>query len=495
MAETTFVGRHAELKLLDRLWASQKATLLILYGRRRVGKTRLLTHWLHSHSDSALYWMAEPTSALEQLRSFSQILVNFADPETPASPDFTYDSWEHALRQVALLAKERRIAVFIDEVNYIIDVNPDIVGTLQKAWDQWLSKANLMFALCGSQMSIMQKHLMEYDAPLYGRAAAQIKLPPLPFSGTKEFFPEYSPLDRVKVYSIWGGIPAYWERLTPQISVEENLQEQLLPSNTWMLDEPRLLLQDFVSDPYNYVGIMRAIADGKHSLNEISERIGLTGASTSMYLSILRDTGFVIRRVPVTQQGTDSRLGRYYVTDPYLRFYYRFLAAYQTKIALGKQRQMLTEIQSDLPYFIETNTWQELCHEWVLGAGDRGYLPFAVDLVGSEWKRSYSVDVAGIDSEKRHLVLGSCSWTEPAGVKKAVTSLLKRTSSVFDEDNKGEWQVYYLLFSPTPWKQADQQEAQEVLRETKSKSWHTAGVKLLSLDELDHDLNQWATLS
>ena len=134
--------------------------------------------------------MAEPTSALDQLRSFSQALVSFADPDTPASPDFTYDTWEHALRQVSLLAKEKRIAVLIDEVTYIMDVNPNIVGALQKAWDHWLSKSNLMLALCGSQMGLMQRHLLDYQAPLYGRATAQLKLLPLPFGATGRFFPK-----------------------------------------------------------------------------------------------------------------------------------------------------------------------------------------------------------------------------------------------------------------------------------------------------------------
>ena len=201
MAKTEFKGRHAELRLLDELWNSPNATLLILYGRRRVGKTRLLTHWMGRHAQQAIYWVAEPTSALDQLRSFSQTLFNYSQPDVPAPLEFSYATWEQALQQAAALAKEQRLALFIDEVTYLLDVMPSWPGVLQKMWDHHLSKTNLILALSGSQMGLMQ-NLLAYEAPLYGRAAAQIKLPPLPFDVTAEFFPNYSPAERVKYASV-----------------------------------------------------------------------------------------------------------------------------------------------------------------------------------------------------------------------------------------------------------------------------------------------------
>ena len=169
-----FVGRSRELEVLDSLWASNRATLLILYGRRRVGKTRLLTHWLGQRPDQGLYWVAEPASSLTQLRSFSQALMSFMDPEAEVPGDFSFSTWELALRQLANFAQNRRVAMFIDEVTYLIDVDAGFVGTLQKIWDRWLSDSNVMLVLSGSQMGLMKKHLLEYEAPLYGRATAHI---------------------------------------------------------------------------------------------------------------------------------------------------------------------------------------------------------------------------------------------------------------------------------------------------------------------------------
>lgn len=489
MALTEFKGRRAELRLLDSLWNSSKAALLILYGRRRVGKTRLLTHWLGGHPGQSLYWVAEPTAALDQLRSFSQAIYDFANPDNPAPLDFTYANWEQALQQVASLAKTKRLALFIDEVTYLIDVNPAIVGTLQKAWDHWLSKSNLMFGLSGSQMGLMQKQMLSYQAPLYGRATAQVKLPPLPFSVTEEFFPHYNAADRVAIYAIFGGIPAYWERLDTAAPLMENVRTQLLTPNTLMHEEPRLLLQDFINDAHNYVGIMRAIAQGSQTQNSISKHTGLSKGHVSKYLSVLRETGFVERQVPLTETA-ESRLGRYFVTDPYLRFYYRFLSAYQAQLAMGSQQQALRSIEQGLAEFIESSTWQELGREWLLRASAAGEIPCHVQDVGSIWKRTQEFPVVGINQMDQTLVLGNCLWRDtPAGIG-AVQELVMRTASAVPEE--GNWTVYYLGFASAGWTDEAKLLAEKVIRsEGGTRNWQAAGIKLVGLSEVEADLDRW----
>lgn len=485
-----FVGRGSELRLLDRLWESSKATLLILYGRRRVGKTRLLTHWLKRNEGAGLYWVAEPTSALDQLRSFSQAISNFADPEAPPPDDFSFSTWEYALRQVALLSQERRIALFIDEVTYLLDANPDFAGVLQKAWDHWLSDSNLILALSGSQMGLMQKQILSYQAPLYGRATAQLELPPLSFEMTNDYFPQYDPADRAALYATWGGVPAYWERLDPHLSVMENLSEQLLPANSLILDEPRLLLQDFINDPYNYVGILRAIAYGAQSLGDIVKRAGLEKGHVSKYLSILRDTGFVAREVPATEAFARSRRGRYVITDPYLRFFYRFLSADQSKLALGEQQQVLNSIDKSLPQFMENYTWREICQEWLLRASAREEVPVSIERVGSEWRRAYTIDVVGIDQTNRNLVLGACLWNMVPADADSIRELAKRTSAIVPKDES--WSVFYIGFAAGGWQDgADKKATAFVQAAANDRSWEAVGVRLLDLKDIDEDLQRW----
>lgn len=494
MTKTDFKGRSAELQLLDALWESPQAALLILYGRRRVGKTRLLTHWRERHSERALYWVAEPTSAFDQLRSFSQALYNFAYPDTPAPLDFTYSNWDQALQQVAAMAEEQRLALFIDEVTYLMDVDPAIAGTLQKAWDHWLSKSNLMLALAGSQMGLMQKKVLSYQAPLYGRSTAQIKLPPLPFAVTQQFFPHYTARDRVSIYAIWGGIPAYWERLDTTSSVMENVRVQLLTSNTLMQEEPRLLLQDFISDPHNYVGIMRAVAYGADTQNDISRHTGLSQGHISKYLSVLRETGFVERRVPVTETLKKSRRGRYFITDPYLRFYYRFLSTYQTQLALGAQQQALTYINTYLPEFIQTSTWQDLSRDWLLGASAHGEFPLMIEDVGASWTRKHMFDVVGISRTHKTLVLGNCYWNahEAPVDASVIQELASATTALVPK--QGKWKVYYLIFAAGGWTQdaAALAEALPTTAETQS-NWEVTGARLLALEDIERDLVRWST--
>ncbi len=492
MFKAAFVGRSRELEVLNSLWESQKARLLILYGRRRVGKTRLLTHWLQQRERMGLYWVAEPASALTQLRSFSQALMSFIDPVADVPPDFTFSSWELAFRQLALSAQEKRVALFIDEVTYLIDVNPDFVGILQKTWDRWLSDSNLLLALAGSQMGLMRKHLLDYEAPLHGRATAQMQLPPLPYGTTKDYFPEYNANERLKLYAMWGGVPAYWERLDPDLPVLENLRLNILPAHAWMVDESRILLQDFITDLHNYVGIMRAIADGQQAISQISERTGLTSGKASFYLSVLRDTGFVVRQVPVSQFGTDSRRGRYFVTDPYLRFFYRFMSASQSKLALGQTQPLLDQIEEDLPDFISHNTWQELCREWLLLASAQGEIPVMVEEVGSEWAKSYTIDVAGISEHGKNLVLGDCYWQEgPVGLE-AIEEIIKKTPNIVPKRKEG-WSVYYVLFSARGWTEEAKAKAAQLVDDVGwRRRWRATGIRLLNLDIVDADLVRWS---
>lgn len=494
MFRAAFVGRNRELQVLNNLWESTKATLLILYGRRRVGKTRLLTHWLQQHAENGLYWVAEPTSPLSQLRSFSQALMRFMDPEVDIPPDFTFSTWELAFRQLSLFAQEKRVALFIDEVTYVIDVDSDFVGVLQKVWDQWLSNSNLMLALAGSQMGLMRQHLLDYEAPLHGRATTQMQLLPLPYGTTIDYFPNYSAVERVTLYAMWGGVPAYWERLDANLSILENLRRNVLPAHAWMIDESRILLQDFISDLHTYVGILRAIADGEQSMGEISKRTGMTSSNTSFYLSILRDTGFVTRDIPITQRGTDSRRGRYFVTDPYLRFFYRFMSAYQSKLALGQMNEMVEIIQEALPVFIAHNTWQEMSREWILRASGNDVLPLPVEDVGSEWAKNYIVDVVGISKSETSLILGDCYWTEtPPGIT-AVEELVQKTAAIVPKGDQ-VWSVYYIVFSASGWTKEAQQRAEQIVAQGQRKRWQAIGIRLVDLKELDADLIRWSAWS
>lgn len=488
---TNFVGRHDELALLDELWHTQNANLLILYGRRRVGKTRLLTYWLKRHDGAGLYWVAEPTAAFDQLRSFSQAIYNFAVPKgmPPAPQEFTYASWEQALQHVAAIAQTRRFALFIDEFTYMIEAQPDIAGTLQKVWDHILHNSNILLVLSGSQMGLMQKQVLSYDAPLYGRATAQLQLQPLSYGVAREYFPHYSASERVSLYSIWGGVPAYWERINPEVPVLHNVQNQLLAINAQMQEEPRTLLQDFINDPYNYVGIMRGIARGASTQARIATYTGLPNGHMSRYLAVLQGTGFVTRRVPVTELRANSRRGRYFITDPYLRFYYHFLSAYQAKLALGEQDEVLETIRAGLPQFIERFAWPELCREWLLRASAQDQFPVAIEDIGASWSRNITVEIVGLNQAKRQLVLGVCLWRGEPGDAETMIQLAADTEAFLPP--KGRWTVHYVGFADNGWQPDAKEKAEKTVMKMGGRSWQASSLHLLNLTQVDDDLTQW----
>jgi AAA+ ATPase superfamily predicted ATPase len=484
-----FKGRRHELALLDSLGASTEASFLVLYGRRRVGKTRLLTHWLKQIDLRGLYWVAEPSSTLDQLRSFSQALYNFANPTTPAPADFTYATWAQVWQQVGNLAREERLVLIVDEFTYLLDNDPGLAGVMQNAWDQQLENSNLFLIISGSHLGMMQRQVLSYQAPLYGRATRQSLLQPFTFGATSLFFPDYSADERVTLSTIFGGIPAYWERIDPTVSVFENIRSQLLTADNLMQAEPRLLLQDFVRDPHNYVSIFRAIATGARTQKEISARSGLAQGHVSKYASVLREAGFVERRIPVTATG-HSRSGRYHISDPYLRFYYRFLSARQAQLALNIQEPALAEIKRFLPNFIGSHTWEELSREWVLRAGATGQLPFLVDQVGSAWTRDAQVDVVGINRMDKTIVLGECKWQARAPGRAVLQDLIVKTSEVVPK--KGQWRVFYLGFSRSGWTAAAHAFAEELAAAKPAQdNWTTAGMQLLNLKHVDNDLTRW----
>lgn len=490
MTTPSFYGREAELKLFEELWTHPQATLLILYGRRRVGKTRLLTHWLQQAKRHALYWVATPSSAADQLRSFSQALYNFANPTHPAPADFSYASWQQAWEQVAVLAEKERLALFVDEFTYLLEIDPSLAAVLQNQWDHLLKQRNLFLVICGSHLGMMERHALAYQAPLYGRATAQLRLQPLPFGVTKAFFPQYTADERVAIYAIWGGVPAYWERLKTTVSISENIRHELLTANNLMQAEPRLLLQDFVTDPHNYIGILRAIANNARTQKEIATFAGLAQGHVSKYLSVLHEAGFVERRVPVTQ-GERSRLGRFHIIDPYLRFYYRFLVTRQAQLALGLQEQALNEIKRHLRDFIGIHTWEELCREWLLRATATGHLPILIDQVGSSWTRTAQVDVVGINTMNKTLVLGECKWgVQPMG-RSVLMSLFDKTEAFVPK--QGQWQLYYLGFARDGWTEDAKQVAQATVNRAHGESnWKIAGIRLLDLAQVDNDLTTWS---
>jgi uncharacterized protein len=485
------VGRLRELQLLDELWQAEQAQFLVLYGRRRVGKTTLLTHWLKTSGKRAFYWVAEPTSSKAQLRSFSHAVFNFANPQSPAPDNFSYASWEQAWQQVASLAEKERLAFFLDEFTYLLEVEPGMAGLLQNLWDHQLKQTQLFLTISGSHLGMMKREFLSYQAPLYGRANAQIYLQPLPFGAMQAYFPMYSAVERTHLHAIFGGIPAYWERIDQRKTLAQNIKSLLLTSNNIMQAEPRLLLQDFISEPHNYISILEAISRGARTPKEIETYTGLSNVHIPKYLGVLNSAGFVERRISIFDDPT-TRAGRHHVIDPYLRFYYRFISTRQEQLALGVQEQAYREVEENMVDFVGSNTWEEICREWVQRAAlHAGQLPFLPDRVGSAWNQEAQIDVAAVSRKEHAILLGECKWTTLPVERRVLQDLVEKADKIIPK--VGKWTVTFMVFSRTGWAPSALAYADEINKSLPSGAgWKSKGMILRTLAQVEEDLAAWS---
>jgi AAA+ ATPase superfamily predicted ATPase len=308
---------------------------------------------------------------------------------------------------------------------------------------------------------------------------------------TGQYFPNYSAEQRMTLYTIFGGIPFYWEQIDPALSIDENLRRKVFTPSSLLDAEAQLLLSDYVRELKNYVGILKAIGQGNNTLKDISKPTGIPATQLPAYLSILADAGYVARFEPIIPLARTTRVGRYYITDPFLRFYFRFIAGRASQLALFEPDQALTEYDRHMPDFIGTHTWEEICREWVLRASNRGVLPLYPDEVQSAWAKDVNIDVVGVNSMRRHMILGECKWTEEPVNEGALKGLVEK-AKLAAPDKEG-WQVYFLGFSKSGFTRQAEEFAQDIAKvRPAGPRWAIAGCLLVDLPRVDRDLAEWA---
>jgi len=479
-----FAARERELHLLDQLYHRPGAQFLILYGRRRIGKTRLLTHWAAGVEGHALpegrilYWMATQTSATNQLRKFSQALWQYLNPEAAVEPTFSYTSWEAAFAEVARLAEQERFVLILDEFTYVMQADPEVPSLIQQAWDHQLKGSNVFLVLSGSLAGIIQRTALDYQSPLYGRATASLKLRPLPFGALADLLPGHTVEQRVAVYTMTGGVPAYIELFDDRLNILQNLQERIVTPTNVMLTDAAFLLHEQLDDPRNYMAVIETIAAGYYRLSEIATMSGIARSNISKYLSVLDELGYVERRVPATVRRPErSRKGRYVIVDPYLRFYFRFLAPNLGAIERGRVRQTISLLEDHLADFIGTHTFEELSREWVHARAEMDDFPFLPERVGSFWSRQAQVDVLAINWRTKDILLGESKWERGRTGRKVVQTLVEKTDRVVP--GRGEWTVHYAFFSRRGFTPAAEKLAA------------ANNAFLVTLEEIEHDIRRW----
>lgn len=407
----TFIGRQDELDLLESCYASGKAQLVVMYGRRRVGKTELLAHF--AQRKPHVFFASPSASRDEQLAAFSRQMFAAGAPASRYLSQ--YADWESALRDIVNLptTEGTRKLVIIDEFPYLVKSDNALPSIIQNLWDHTLKHENLMLVLCGSAMSFIEKEILSEQSPLYGRATGILKVLPMPYWDAAKFFPHYSPADKALTYAVLGGVPHYLAQFDPDASVEDNIKRHLLRRGTALYSETEFLMHQEFREPATYNTILQAVALGATQLNDIAQRTMLQPQAVSTYLKNLIEVNVLEREFPVDAKPAETAKamrGLYQITDNYFRFWYAFVFPNRSELEMGDvEGTYRFEIEPALHDFAAT-AFERICADWLRRENMRGALPFRAHHIGRWWNGKTEIDVVATDKSQRRLLLGECKF-------------------------------------------------------------------------------------
>lgn len=455
-----FIGRESELKFLQDKYNENKAQLIFLYGRRRVGKTETLREFCKDKPH--IFISCTESSDNVQLLKFSQCILK----EDIVSKKYVteFSNWEKAFRAILELPYgDKKKLVVIDEFPYMCKGNKSIPSILQNLWDIEFKDQNVMIILCGSALSFIEKDLLAEKNPLYGRATGIYKMKPLGFYDAIRFFPNYSDQDKIFAYSILGGIPHYLKQFDPNLSIEENVKRNILTKGSILYSEVDFLLHQELREISVYNSIIEAIALGSTKLNDISQKSLINDTSkTSVYLKNLIELGIVERIFSVdtkTKEESNTSRGIYVLTDNFFRFWYAFGFTNLSLLEDGDINGVYKHfIKPSLSEFVSYN-FEDVCKQFISELQKEDLLPFHYTRIGKWFGKTTvrdnkiegclrsaetEIDLLALSKNEKEYLVGECKFkNKPFNY----TEYLEITAKLLSLQKNAKF--FYALFSLT----------------------------------------------
>lgn len=406
-----FAGRTRELATLRNRYASNSFEFIGIYGRRRVGKTALVSEFTHGLRCG--WCAAVEEDAQLNLRLLSQAVYTLANPDADPllAPSFT--TFADAVEAAFAATRQSRGVLVIDEFPYLAKASPSFPSILQAAIDAHQNDSRLMLILCGSSLSFMKEQLFDRESPLYGRRTGQIELKPFDFFEAQAFFPHWDVETRAQAYGLVGGTPLYLKQLDDTLTLSQNIAQAFLDPSSLLFEEPYNLLKQEVSKVGPYQAVIAAIAQGAAQHNEIATKAHLESAAATYYLNELQRIGLVEREEPIAGRG--GRKGIWKLTDNLFRFWYRFVQPRRALIERGMGEMAAPRIEQALPEYLGP-VFEEICRQWLWRQAGKGALPFDITNVGRWWgndpaaRSKAEIDIVAVDEDATTLV-AECKWT------------------------------------------------------------------------------------
>lgn len=429
-----FYNRKQELKALNDWWKQKGSHLVIMYGKRRVGKTALSLEF--AKNKPTIFHLAERLDPKLQLQKISQeVGVFFKDAYVL---EYGFQDWEQLFKYIA--QKKQKIVIIIDEFPYLVDADPAIPSVFQKGWDLYLSKSPVYLILCGSSIGMMEKHTLVYGAPLYGRRSGQILVRPFSFFELEDIFPKKSFEERLMIYSVVGGTITYLKNFLGRKNFWKVMGNTMLSKEQFMYEEVDFLLREEFREPRNYFSILLGLSLGKRKASEVMNYTGFDKATISSYLAVLQQLLIVQKEISITEKIPEkSRKGFYRISDNFFEFWFRFIFRNKQLIEEGSQGEVVKIIKSSIAELVSRN-YEEIAGEWV-----RRNMANNFQYVGRWWSDSSEIDIVGFNQETKEIIFGEVKWSNRQVGTNIFTDLENKARNV--DWNNANRKEQFILFS------------------------------------------------
>ena len=417
-----FVDREKELKILEDRYASGKAELIPIYGRRRIGKTELIKHFVKGRPH--FYFLAKKkrlTDEMERFRLRASETMNIFIPEVK--------TWEGIFEHILKSGKER-LVVIIDEFPFWIEKDASIVSDFQHLWDEFLKDKDIVLILCGSYVSIMENYVLGYKSPLYGRRTAQIEVDKLGFWEFVKFFPKWNLEEIIMAYGALDGIPFYIEKFDLDKSFLENIKNNFWKSGSVLNREAEFLLSQELREVEVYLSIMRSIFEGASKLNEIATKSHVEVTNINKYLKVLIDLKFISTESPVLVSRPKRKNFVYKIADNFFNFWLSYVYPFKDDIEIKEIEHLKMFFQKDYSRYMGF-VFETVCRQAI----PRLNIPLKPTKTGRWWHKDKEIDLVCLDENRKEALFVECKWADlkEKGARKVLEELKEKSKFV-------EWQ-------------------------------------------------------
>ena len=438
-----FIGRERELETLERCYKLDSFQMMVVYGRRRVGKTRLIRQFLQGKN--AVYFCGIESSAEKNLEQFSEALYRAAGATELGLPPFA--SFQAAFSYACAQAKKNKLILAIDEYPYLAAGEPGISSILQNFIDDEFSQTNMMLILCGSSMSFMERQVLGYKSPLYGRRTGQMLVMPLDYLDSARFVPSYSHADQAAVYGMTGGVPRYLELFDTGKSLRENVIDLFLRPDGYLFEEPSNLLKQELREPASYNAVIEAIARGASRMNEVATAVRKDTGAVAVTIRNLLSLGILRRNSPITEE-KNTKKTYYSFADGMFQFWYQFVMPHFYLTQTDESEYLYDEfVAREMPRWMG-HVFESMCQSWLTKRSKARKTPFVIANMGSWWgtdikrHKQAEIDIVATDGHGDAALFGECKFRNELTGIEVLNALKEKAGCLYSFTSR-----YYALFS------------------------------------------------